>query len=543
MQLQIRNLAALDLCHATGHGWVTRVESLLASGVDPNTRFDDSESVISALADNEVHDVKYMLPPHFDFEATQMPALRRAARDAWVQIPEMCDLPKTAHLMTTLLKHGADPYALFRQPIFSYRLFPVFPGDTGDPGYDDDESDLVAMRWSRLGIVAETLHEEYERLGLLEQINYRFAYDFSDTVNYKPRFSHQYGACSVMHSFLEEGAFIQPILEFLGNDLDLERLDPQGCTLFLAACRSKLGLDGAIDGVILSLTQTRTLPNPYPQPRNPWQEFERFTSTCTGPSLLEFFVSRGANLLATDKYGQNALHHMLAFIDRDNDGVPPLIDTSLKYLAQHCPSLLNQPDGAGIYPLHYAIRRTCDYPYQYGPQALFHFETAICDLLNANADPLVRDSRGNTVLHYLAAGKLGEEDRGGDEQRRLLHVFLKRGLDPKARNTAGVTALEMFFLTKDEPNFEGEDHEYDHSYTIGEVVVDAFEQGGYILSETNTANQTLLHLVAKIDSDRAPPWFNLLKDKGLDPEAKDKSGETPLDIAKCNYWFKRAIGA
>lgn len=233
MQLQIRNLAALDLCHATGHGWVTRVESLLASGVDPNTRFDDSESVISALADNEVHDVKYMLPPHFDFEATQMPALRRAARDAWVQIPEMCDLPKTAHLMTTLLKHGADPYALFRQPIFSYRLFPVFPGDTGDPGYDDDESDLVAMRWSRLGIVAETLHEEYERLGLLEQINYRFAYDFSDTVNYKPRFSHQYGACSVMHSFLEEGAFIQPILEFLGNDLDLERLDPQGRNCFL----------------------------------------------------------------------------------------------------------------------------------------------------------------------------------------------------------------------------------------------------------------------------------------------------------------------
>jgi hypothetical protein len=41
MQLQIRNLAALELCHATGQGWVTRVESLLASGVDPNARFDD----------------------------------------------------------------------------------------------------------------------------------------------------------------------------------------------------------------------------------------------------------------------------------------------------------------------------------------------------------------------------------------------------------------------------------------------------------------------------------------------------------------------
>ncbi|KAJ5652849.1 hypothetical protein N7507_010275 [Penicillium longicatenatum] len=453
----------------------------------------------------------------------------------------MCDLPKTVHLMTTLLKHGADPYALFCQPIFSYKLFPVFPGDTGDPGYDDDESDLNAMRWSRLGIIEETLSEEYERLGLLGQRKYGSAGRFSDMVNCKARYSHKYGACSVMHSFLEDGAFIQPILEFLGNDLDLERRDPQSRTLFLAACRSKLGLDGAIDGAILSLYTTRILPNPYPQPRNPWQEFKQFTSTCTGPSLLEFFVSRGANLLAADKYGQNALHHMLAFIDRDNDGVPPLINTSLKYLVQHCPSLLNQPDRAGFYSLHYAIRRMCDHPYQNGPQGLFHFETAIYDLLNANADPFVRDSRGDTVLHYLAAGKLGEEDRGGDEQRHLLQVFLKRGFDPKARDTAGVTALEMFFLTKDEPKFGGEDHEYDQIYAIGQEVVDAFEQGGYILSETNAANQTLLHLVAKIDSERAPPWFNLLKDKGLDPEAKDKSGETPLDIAKCNYWIKKVI--
>jgi len=183
-----------------------------------------------------------------------------------------------------------------------------------------------------------------------------------------------------------------------------------------------LGLDGAVDGAILSLTQTRALPNPYPQPGNPWQEeSQRFTSICTSPSLLEFFVSRGANLLAVDNYGQNALHHMLAFIDRYSQTVPPLINTSLKYLAQHCPSLLNQPDGTGVYPLHCAIRRMCDYPNQHGgaPEAIFRCETAVYDLLTANADALVRDSRGNTALHYLAAGRLGEVDRVGDEQRRL----------------------------------------------------------------------------------------------------------------------------
>ncbi|KAJ5123127.1 hypothetical protein N7448_009224 [Penicillium atrosanguineum] len=65
-------------------------------------------------------------------------------------------------------------------------------------------------------------------------------------------------------------------------------------------------------------------------------------------------------------------------------------------------------------------------------------------------------------------------------------------------------------------------------------IVGAFEQGGYILTETNTANQTLLHIVAELDSDRAHSWFDLLQHKGLDVEAKDKSGGAPLDSAKRN---------
>jgi len=96
-------------------------------------------------------------------------------------------------------------------------------------------------------------------------------------------------------------------------------------------------------------------------------------------------------------------------------------------------------------------------------------------------------------------------------------VFLERGVDPKARNTAGVTALELLFTTKDEPMFEI-DHDYDRFYDIGQEILGAFEQEGYILTETNTANQTLLHLVAELDSDRARPWFDLLKNKGLDVE-------------------------
>ncbi|KAJ5157652.1 uncharacterized protein N7482_008752 [Penicillium canariense] len=262
---------------------------------------------------------------------------------------------------------------------------------------------------------------------------------------------------------------------------------------------------------------------------------QKFTSTCTGPTLLEYFISRGADLLAVDNYGQNALHNMLAPIDRISYGPVPIIDASRKYLVQNCPSLLDQPDNAGIFPIHYALRRMDDFSHQV-PRPMLYYERAVYELLAANADPFVRDSRGNTVLHYLAAGRLGEGGHPGDEQRRLLAVFLERGVDPKIRNAAGVTALELVFMKK---ALYEMDYDYDQFYAIGKEVVDAFEQKGYVLTDTNTTGETLLHLVAESDSSRSVPWFELLKEKGLDPEAKDNNGVTPLESAKRNHSLRQ----
>ncbi|KAJ5157651.1 uncharacterized protein N7482_008751 [Penicillium canariense] len=277
MKLQIKNIAALDLGNAISQGWVNRVESLLASGVDPNALFHGKEAALSALPDDATLEENATQPPQFYSEPTEWPALRQAVRDYFGGSQEMGDLARTKVLMTTLLKHGADPYGLFRLPIFHYQSVPVFPGDETHPEYVADEEDLHATTHARIGIFMETLEPEYERLGLLgaaQETDLWHSYNFDDSYNdstfYEPRTPRKYGTCSLLHCLLEDGGFCLPIFEYLGDDLDVEGRDPQGRTLFLAACRSTLGLDAAVDGAYVNVLSSPGLPNPYPQPDNPW---------------------------------------------------------------------------------------------------------------------------------------------------------------------------------------------------------------------------------------------------------------------------------
>lgn len=193
MRLEIKNLAALDLSHATAEGWVNRVESLLAAGVDPNALY-HGEDVLAGPHDEDALNENATQLPHFYSEPTEMPALRRALRDYGGNIREGRDLAKTAVLMTTLLKHNADPYALFRQPVFHYESIPVFPGDVKHPKYDDDESDLRTTTFARQGIFAETLEQEYKQLGLLgasQEADIGRSYEFDDffkeSTGYEPQ--------------------------------------------------------------------------------------------------------------------------------------------------------------------------------------------------------------------------------------------------------------------------------------------------------------------------------------------------------------------
>jgi ankyrin repeat protein len=556
MRLEVRDVAALELWEAVEGEWgvigeecVDRVKSLLSDGVDPNARFDNLESAFSGVAEDWAGDAR-TAPPLFQFDPTELPPLRRAAGDC-DYADGLANKSETARLMTILLQHGADPYAVYRQPVLKHRYFDLCPGKRRDEKVVDEECELNEVQRARNGIIEKALRLDRKRRHI-EQGVYDPGldeYKRDDEANLDDWIESldlptRYGVRCVIHTLLRNGMLVQPIFDFLGDTLDVERRDPQGRTLFLAACRSLVGPDASTDGIYGGLGKipydSGICENPYPQPDNAWKDFESKNSkACTGPTFLSFFISRGANLLAVDNYGKNALHQLFTYTDSAWDNFPPPIETTLAYLIENCPSLIHQPDKAGLYPLHLAIWRMnfIEKPEPEGPKSIYHFETAVDSLLAANANTAVVDGRGNTVLHYLAGSRLGERDRMGDEQRRLLRTFLKDSVDPKARNEDGMTALELF-CTVSHDGFSDEDA-YNRYYAIGEEVIDQFEEAGYNIKEANAKGQTLLHFVAgnttrELESRAAWSWFQLLRAKGLHVMAKDGEGKTPSEIAKDN---------
>lgn len=134
---------------------------------------------------------------------------------------------------------------------------------------------------------------------------------------------------------------------------------------------------------------------------------------------------------------------------------------------------------------------------------IYGLKTSIDELLASGADALARDSFGNDVLHYITTTPLGENDRIGDEQRHLLKVFLNPdvGVDERARNAAGVSALEIFLSIGDD--------DICMKNTISTNVIRlakkslAPSKACYVLTEPNGAGETVLYVVARLGSGRA----------------------------------------
>lgn len=472
------------------------LELLLDAGASPNMRLD--VAMASGRRDAEKDLESRDFPPTFRPDWREWYPIQFAAHARTVHGE---DRVRRAAIIALLLKRGADAYALYRQPLRPPKPFP-FPGEE-----DVDEREL------------STEEDPYA-------VGAGIDHSLPET---RPS-----GFRSVIHSILEDGGYVKPFFDDSDFKLDLEHQDPQGRTLLLSACRSGLGADAVVEGVLEDVHWS-TETGGYK--RNP------FTASDKTLSIFQTLLNRGADLRAIDNSGKHVLHHLLEAQDPHSQSWrPPIVRDSLRWALSHMQTLINQADNHGTYPLHAALQRWRRYPVNNWHTEAAGLASAVDDLLTAGANPLVRDGRGNTALHYLADDGLAEQMQG-EETRRLFKLFLDRGVDVNARNRSGRTALEMFLDDSgamEQSRIRNNLTQYSKGGmpTIEEIDIEIlgwFDGAGVRWTERVSKGRSLLHIIAKHPTRKAGSRSNFLLAKGVDPMVKDDDGQTALDVAStCN---------
>jgi ankyrin repeat protein len=282
---------------------------------------------------------------------------------------------------------------------------------------------------------------------------------------------------SIIHDIFEHGGVLQPFLDL--PRLDLERRDPRGRTLLLAASRSGIG----------TVLPTNS---PFDGNRNvPWSDpaklKAKFGIGDTLPALIVY--EKGGDLMAVDNEGNNVLHFL---------SVAPIhnIDEYQKACSlfiEKAPSLIHQKNARGWKPFHYAIKH----------QRMWLVEA----LLNAGADPLGKDPNGDTAIHHLATSI---------SELEWFRKFLELGVPINAKNNEGETAL---FGVYQKQIYKREELEKRHA---------RFEEAGADIFARNNEGKSLLHIVAPKRWDTGVDTFKFLIEKGLDPMVEDNSQRTSL---------------
>jgi ankyrin repeat protein len=244
--------------------------------------------------------------------------------------------------------------------------------------------------------------------------------------------------------------------------------------------------------------------------------------------IAKLLLDLGANINATDKDAQNALHIAFQNSKVNTRTVKVLIDKGIDVNGRDC----NQRT-----PLHHCCRNghydalvillecgtninakdSMDRSPLYDAVSMDNYN-CVKVLLDHGADINAVDNSGETVLHEALESFDGED-------YNCIEKLLDRGADINAVDNSGKTVLHAAI-----ESFEGNDYEYDCLKML-------LDHGADINSADNSG-KTVLHAALELFDGKDYIYIKMLLDHGADINAVDNSGKTVLHAA-----FKRYRGS
>lgn len=292
----------------------------------------------------------------------------------------------------------------------------------------------------------------------------------------------------IIHHVLENGKTLEPFLQL--PSLELEHQDGSGCTLLLAASKSRKILHTRLDNL-------------------QGQEGQ-------GKLIIDELVDRGANIAAQDNEGKTILHHIFHRTERTDIHVEVV-----RSIIRRKQNLIHVRDQAGNTPLHYALKA----------HSIHYINLAI----ESGADMLGPDCEGNTALHHLA------EVMRKDCWKDSFQKFLEAGVDINSRNNDGETPLFRYVARSVVSGYFSPWNEERPNPEHEEPIFNFFQQAGADFFAQSKQGSTLLHVLASLTnsdphsqagtSQKVVKRFKLLMSWGLDPMVEDMRQRTSLDIA------------
>ena len=133
-------------------------------------------------------------------------------------------------------------------------------------------------------------------------------------------------------------------------------------------------------------------------------------------------------------------------------------------------------------------------------------------LLEAGADPRIRDRTGKTALHHAAKMR---------EAASIIPLLVRAGADVNARSDDANNATPIFCAVE---NYLESPDKYAAGLTLRALV-----RSGADVNLTNGAGATILAIAA---THNQPILIKLLVELGADPSRRLSNGRTPLDYAR-----------